>query len=131
VTSKPTRPVSDAETNRERQVLKWVFSLASNDGKLATPPPIGVLRDDNVRTGFLEPHHYQSVPTDPQAERRPIVTLTCVTGWRIASVLPPLEWRQVALEANEVARRGLHEEPRGSDLPSHRGTSNTPAGSAR
>jgi hypothetical protein len=28
VTSKPTRLVSDAEINCERQILKWVFSLA-------------------------------------------------------------------------------------------------------
>jgi hypothetical protein len=33
---------------------------------------------------------------------RPVVTFGYVTGWRINSEVPPLQWRQVDLEAREV-----------------------------
>ena len=35
-------------------------------------------------------------------EIQPVIRFAAITGWRIASEVLPLEWRQVDLDANEV-----------------------------
>lgn len=102
VTEAETKPVSPGEINRELQILKRIFSLAVGDGKLARRPKIEMLREDNVRTGFLEPHHYRSVLGHLPSELRPVITFAYITGWRIASEVLPLEWRQIDFEAGEI-----------------------------
>ena len=94
------RPASNAEINRELALLKRMFSLAIQAGKLLHRPYIPMLRESNVRTGFFEPEQYRSVLSHLPLEIRPIVQFAYITGWRIASEVLPLEWRQVT--ANEV-----------------------------
>lgn len=101
-TPEERKPVSNAEINRELQVLKRIFSLAMKDGKLAQRPHIAMLREDNVRTGFFEPHQYAAVRHHLPDEIAAVVTFAYVTGWRIASEVLPLQWRQVDLAAGEV-----------------------------
>ena len=48
------RPVSAGEINRELTVLKRMFSLAIEAGKLHHKPHFAMLREDNVRVGFFE-----------------------------------------------------------------------------
>ncbi len=47
--------VSNGEINRELTILKRIFSLAMQAGKLLHKPHIPLLREDNARTGFFEP----------------------------------------------------------------------------
>ena len=101
-TPEQRKPVSNGEINRELQILKRIFSIAVKDGKLATKPHIAMLREDNVRTGFFEPHEYTAVLRHLPADIRPVITFAYVTGCRIASEVLPLEWRQVDFEAGEV-----------------------------
>lgn len=96
------KPVSAAEINRELQILKRIFSLAVKEGKLAMRPHFAMLREDNVRTGFFEPHEYSSVLKHLPEELCPVITFAYVTGWRIASEVLPLEWRQIDFDAGEV-----------------------------
>lgn len=49
------RDVSNAQLNRELQVLKRIFALAIQNGQLGLRPHIPMLRENNVRTGFFEP----------------------------------------------------------------------------
>jgi integrase len=96
------RPVSAGEINRELTVLKRMFSLAVQAGRLAHKPHFPLLRENNVRTGFFEHEQYLAVlPHLPEA-MRPVVTFAYVTGWRINSETLPLQWRQVDLKAGEV-----------------------------
>jgi integrase len=96
------RPVSNAEINRELTTLKRMFSLAIQAGKLHHKPHIPLLREDNTRTGFFEPDQFRSVLAHLPEEIRPIVTFAYITGWRIASEILPLQWRQVDFAAGEV-----------------------------
>jgi hypothetical protein len=60
----PTRTVeaiSNAEINRELQILKRIDNLAVQSGKLLHKPHVPLLREDNTRTGFLEPEQFASV----------------------------------------------------------------------
>ncbi len=93
---------SNAEINRELTTLKRIFVLAVQSGKLLHRPHIPLLREDNVRTGFFEPEQYASVVAHLPDHLRPVIEFAYITGWRIASEVLPLEWRQVDLQAGEV-----------------------------
>src|SRR5262249_2471828 len=47
-----------ATVNRELAALRRMFSLAVRAGKLASRPPITLLREDNVREGFIDPPEF-------------------------------------------------------------------------
>jgi integrase len=79
-----------------------MFSLAMQTGKLLHKPHIPMLREDNTRTGFFELDQFRSVLAHLPDEIQPIVTFAYITGWRIASEVLPLEWRQVDLNARGV-----------------------------
>jgi integrase len=94
--------VSNAEINRELQILKRTFSLAIKSGRIAMRPHIPLLREDNVRAGFFEPEQLADVLSHLPTAIRPIIRFAAITGWRIKSEVLPLEWRQVDFKAGEV-----------------------------
>lgn len=96
------RRVSVGEINRELTVLKRMFSLAVEAGKLHHKPRIVLLREDNVRVGFFEREQYEAVLAHLPEGMQPAVTFAYVTGWRINSEVLPLQWRQVDLRVGEV-----------------------------
>ena len=96
------RAVSAGEINRELTVLKRMFSLAVEAGRLHRKPHIPMLREDNVRVGFFEREQYEAVLAHLPEGMRPVVTFAYVTGWRINSEVLPLQWRQVDLRVGEV-----------------------------
>jgi integrase len=98
----PKRPVSAGEINRELTVLKRMFSLAIQAGKLVHKPHFPMLRENNVRAGFFERELYLAVQRHLPTSMRPVVTFAYVTGWRINSEVLPLQWRQVDLKLGEV-----------------------------
>src|SRR5262249_15790907 len=101
-TPEERRAVSSAEINRELTVLKRMFSLAIQAGKLTHKPHFPMLREDNVRKGFLEHEHYLEMLKHLPECMRPVVTFAYVTGWRINSEVLPMQWRQVDLKSGEV-----------------------------
>lgn len=94
--------VSNAEINRELQTLKRIFNLAIEQDLIATKPKIKLLQEAPARSGFFEPEQVASVLAHLPAEIRPVIEFAYVTGWRIASEVLPLEWRQVDFDASEV-----------------------------
>ena len=89
------RPVSNGEINRELTTLKRIFTLAIHAGLLFHKPHIPMLREKNVRTGFFEAAQFEAVRRRLPAPVQPVVTFAYITGWRIASEVLPLEWRQI------------------------------------
>jgi integrase len=55
-----------------------------------------------VRTGFFEPEQYAAVLAHLSAFLRPVMQFAYITGWRIASEVLGLQWRQVDFAAAEV-----------------------------
>ncbi len=96
------KPVSPATINRELQALKRMFSLAIQSGRIATRPHIEMLREAAPRAGFFEPEQYASVLRHLPPDVQPVIAFAYITGWRIASEVLPLEWRQVDFDAAEV-----------------------------
>jgi integrase len=102
VSNVPRKPVSAGEINRELTVLKRMFSLAVQAGKLLRKPHFPMIRENNVRAGFFEWQQYLTVLKHLPSSMQPVVTFAYVTGWRINSEVLPLQWRQVDLRAGEV-----------------------------
>ena len=97
-----TRTTSPAQVNRELAILKQIFTLAVRDRKIGNRPHIEMLRENNVRQGFFEREQIDGVIAHLPAELRPVISFAYVTGWRLASEVFPLEWRNVDLKAGEV-----------------------------
>lgn len=96
------KPVAAATINRELAWLKHMFNLAFEAGKLMTRPRIRLLKEDNTRVGFFEPHQYEAVLRRLPDDLRPVVQFAYITGWRMKSEVLSLQWRQVDLKVGEV-----------------------------
>jgi integrase len=99
---RPMTGASNAEINRELALLKRMFTLALQAGKLLYRPHIPMLRENNVRTGFFESEQVDTVLAHLPTEIQPIIEFAHITGWRVASEVLPLEWRRVDFAAGEV-----------------------------
>lgn len=88
--------------NRELAILKRMFTLAVQAGKLLHAPHIPKLVEKNVRAGFFERAQFERVRALLPEPLRGIVTAAYITGWRVDSEILPLEWRHVDLEAGEI-----------------------------
>lgn len=97
-----TKLVSNGEINRELTALKRMFSLAVQADKLTRKPHVPMLQERNTRVGFFEPEQLDSVLGHLSEEIQPVIQFAAITGWRIASEVLPLEWRQVDMTAGEV-----------------------------
>ncbi len=86
-----------ATVNRELAALRRAYRLAVRQGLLLMAPPITTLREDNVRTGFLDPDQVEAVcaafkKRDVEAD---LVRFCYYTGWRSRSEVFRLTWAQV------------------------------------
>ena len=96
------RPVSVAEINRELAILKRMFVLAMQAGKLLHRPHIPMLTERNTRSGFFEREEFEAVRAALPADLRPVMTFAYITGWRTMSEVLPLTWARVDLDAGTV-----------------------------
>jgi integrase len=97
-----TKPVSNGEINRELTTLKRMFSLAVQADKLTRKPHIPMLQERNTRVGFFEPEQLAAALAHLPEEIQPVIQFAAITGWRIASEILGLEWRQIDMAAGEV-----------------------------
>jgi integrase len=92
---------ANATINRELATLRRGFRLGYRAGKVCRVPPVGLLRERNVRTGFFEPGEFRAVQSHLPAELSPIAEFAYLTGWRKGEILG-LTWAQVDLAAGLV-----------------------------
>lgn len=89
------RAASNAEINRELAALRRAFRLAVRASRLVQCPHVPMLQERNTRRGFLEADQIMAICTALPEEVRPVVKFAYATGWRTASEVLPLEWRNV------------------------------------
>ncbi len=89
------RTAKNAEINRELAALRRAFRLALRAGRLVQIPYIPMLRENNVRKGFLEQDQIDRICLALPESLRPVVKFTFATGWRARSEVLSLEWRSV------------------------------------
>ncbi len=83
-------------------ILKRIFTLAIQAGKLVMRPYIPMLKEGNVRQGFFETVQLKSLLTHLPIHMRGVAQFASVTGWRTPSEILPLQWRQVDMKAGEL-----------------------------
>ena len=93
---------SNGEINRELAILKRIFNLAVQAGKLLHKPYIPLLREDNTRTGFFDADQFRSVLRHLPTPLQPVIEFAYITGWRIMSEVLPLQWHQIDFDGDEV-----------------------------
>jgi len=64
---------ANATINRELAALKRMFRLGERAGRVNQGPPVSMLTEDNVRTGFFEPDQFHAVLRHLPDELRPVL----------------------------------------------------------
>jgi integrase len=100
--TRQTAGASNAEINRELAVLKRMFTLAVQAGKLYHRPHIPMLKERNARAGFFERSPFDAVRAHLPAPLAAVAAFAYYTGWRVPSEVLTLEWRQVDFAAGVV-----------------------------
>ena len=93
---------SAAEVNRELAIIKRAYSLAMKAGRIHSRPHVAMLAEHNTRKGFLEPAQFTAVKGHLPAALQPLLEFGYLTGWRLASEVMPLEWRNVDWQGRTV-----------------------------
>jgi len=87
----------NATINRNLSLLRRMMSLAQRAGKLAHAPYFPMLKEDNVRKGFLTPSQFIKLRGALPEHLRPLVTFLYFTGCRIGAALA-ITWTEIEFE---------------------------------
>jgi len=81
--------IANATINRELAALKRAFNIAarSTPPKVAQVPYIPMLKESNVRKGFIEYDHYAALMEVLPSHLKPILTFGYFSGWRKGEIL--------------------------------------------
>jgi integrase len=90
--------------NRDLGVLRRMFILAIQAGKLSRRPHFRKLTEASPRQGFMEHSEYLAIRCRLPADHQDILDFAYLTGWRRGEVLG-LEWRDVDRPAGVVRLR--------------------------
>jgi len=80
-----------ASINRSLAALKRGLRLARRAGLVMNEPAIEMLREDNVRRGFVEHHDFQKLLDALPVDLRDPIHFLYITGWR-SGEMKSLEW---------------------------------------
>jgi len=98
--------VSNSEINRELGILKLIFSRALKGKRIGSMPYVEMLNEPPARQGFFERGQITAVLKHLPPELAAPVEFAAETGWRIASEVLPLQWKQVDLKEGTVELEG-------------------------
>lgn len=87
--------------NRELALLRRMFRLAIEDGKLRDLPHFPMLKEAPPRKGFLEHADYQKLRQQLPEYLRPVLAMGYYSGMRLGEILG-LQWSNVDLVNAEV-----------------------------
>jgi integrase len=93
---------ASATVRLELSIVKRMFKLAMQAGKISGMPHVPMPHAANAREGFFEAAQVQSVVAHLPDELKAVIRVAFVTGWRIRSELLTLQWSQVDLDAGEI-----------------------------
>ena len=93
---------ANATINRELAALRRMLNLGYQAEKVQRVPYIQMLKEDNVRTGFLEDFEYEALRDALPSYLKGFLTFGYLTGWRKEEVAG-LTWDRVDLQARTVS----------------------------
>jgi integrase len=92
---------ANGTVNRSLALLRRMFKLAIQDGKLKDVPFFPMLKEAAPRKGFLEHADFQKLRTELPEYLRPILTMGYFTGMRLGEILG-LRWSNVSFLDSQV-----------------------------
>jgi len=90
-----------ATVNRELAVIRRAFRLGKDSDMVRDIPSIKMLKEQNVREGFLEPEEFERLRECLPDYLRPLADVAYLTGWRKGELLSRC-WRHVDFEAGWI-----------------------------
>lgn len=87
--------------NRELEAMRHAFKLAIQGRKLLYMPHVPMLREDNVRTGFLTSEEVDRLSSHLKPPLDSFVRFAFLTGWRYSEI-QGLLWRNVDMGHKEI-----------------------------
>jgi integrase len=92
---------SNGTVNKSLALLRRMLSIAREDGKLAHPPKIRLLKAGAARKGFLPRDQFDKLLKELPANLKPLITFLYFCGVRLGEALQ-IDWKQVDLAAGLV-----------------------------
>lgn len=86
--------LGNASVNRLLALVRRMLNIARRDNKLAFVPYVPMLKEENVRTGFVEPNEFAKVLARLPEHLHAIVLFMYQTGCR-SGAAKKIEWSQV------------------------------------
>ena len=87
--------------NRELALLRRGFNILRHQKKIIDRPAIVLLKENNIRQGFIEVWEYREILKHLPEYLRPLITFLYKTGWRKSEAIN-LTWRMVDLSRKHV-----------------------------
>jgi len=94
----------NATINRNLSLLRKMMNLARREGKLASIPFFPMLKENNVRTGFVTIEQFIKLREAMPEHLRPLITFLYFTGCRIGAALA-ITWSQMEFEKGRFQLR--------------------------
>ena len=91
-----------ATIQNELAILKRMFNLAVQAGRLPQRPHVPSIKVSNARQGFFEAGDFKVVLSHLPEYLRGPMEFAYLTGWRVRSEVLPLTWKQVDFKAGIV-----------------------------
>jgi integrase len=107
---------ANASINRELAALKRMFTLAVQDGRLASIPYIPTLDEDNTRQGFIDHGAFAALRHNLPEYLRDPISFLYLSGWRLGE-MKALEWRDIDLVGESVRLRRYSKNKESRVLP--------------
>jgi len=95
---------ADATINRNLSLLRKMMNLARRGAKLTAVPYFPMLKEDNVRTGFVTDEQFRKLREAMPEHLRPLITFLYFTGCRIGAALG-ITWSQMEFEKGRAQVR--------------------------
>jgi integrase len=109
-----------ATVNQELSVLRRLFTLAVEAGKVATRPVIKTPDPKNARKGFVTEKQFAAVRDELPAHLGLVWAFAYYTGWRLRSEILPLTWQNVDWKSGVVRIEvSKNDEPREFPFADH------------
>ena len=88
--------ISNASINRELSAIKRMFNLAAQctPSKVAHVPYVPMLKENNVRKGFIEHEDFLGLIEALPSYLKPVITFAYFSGWRRSEILG-LQWKNI------------------------------------